>query len=149
MLLKYKLGLISLGELEEKAAKYIGRIFKKIDNVPLRVKEFWDKNEKKIKPFYLEQKKDDDVIISASCDFLLEEICSRLKIKNHLFSEVDLENEKILQVCYNTNKPEIFKKHFPNEKIDKFYTDSECDIPMIEISSEAYLVKKGKIIKLK
>lgn len=45
------------------------------------VNDFWKEYIGNIKPFYLEQKKDDDVIISASPEFLLKPVCKRLKIK--------------------------------------------------------------------
>ena len=78
MLVKYKLGLISISELENKAAKYALIIFSSIDSSEKAVSEFWDKNEYKIKDFYKGQQREDDIIISASCSFLLYEICRRL-----------------------------------------------------------------------
>lgn len=45
------------------------------------VNDFWKEYIGNIKPFYLKQKKDDDVIISASPEFLLKPVCKRLKIK--------------------------------------------------------------------
>ena len=42
------------------------RIMKRIDDPEGFVKEFWDKHEKKIFPWYLEQKRPDDIITSAS-----------------------------------------------------------------------------------
>ncbi len=148
-LARYKLGFISLEELEEKATKYVGKIFSEFDDIHSEVKEFWDINIKKIKGFYLSQKKEDDVIVSASCDFILKEVCKRLEIKNCLCSEIDFENNKITQLCFHTNKPTIFQNNFPNAHINKFYTDSLSDLPMIELADEAYLVKNKKIEKIK
>ncbi len=44
------------------------------------VNDFWEINQNKIKKYYLKQKRDDDVIISASPEFLLEPIIKKLKI---------------------------------------------------------------------
>ena len=44
------------------------------------VEAFWNKEEKKIKKWYLVQQKESDIIISASPYYLLEEICKRLNI---------------------------------------------------------------------
>lgn len=149
MLVKYKLGLISISELENKAAKYALNIFSSIDSSEKAVSEFWDKNEYKIKDFYKRQQREDDIIISASCSFLLYEICRRLGIKNLICSEIDLSSGKINQVCFRSNKPLILKKLFPNIDLENFYTDSKNDMPMIEIAKNAYLVKKNRIIKIK
>lgn len=149
MLARYKMGFVSLEELEKKAVKYVGEIVEKIDNLPVLIKEFWDKNQHKIKDFYLKKQKPDDVIISASCDFLIEEIAKRLGIKNCLSSKINLKTGEVIRLCFRSNKPEIFKSNFQNSVIDEFYTDSMNDLPMIMLSRKAYLVKKNKIIKLK
>lgn len=149
MLAKYKLGKISVDELLEKAAYYSAKIFGSIDIGEKVISEFWDKNEHKIKEFYKKSKRADDVIISASCDFLLGEICKRLNIKNLICSEINLNDGAVKQLCFRTNKPILFKKIYPNEVIDNFYTDSKNDFPMIEISKNAYIVKKNKIKKIK
>ena len=52
MLAKYKLGKISVKELEEKASKYAARILLSVDSTESAISEFWDKNEHKIKEFY-------------------------------------------------------------------------------------------------
>ena len=41
------------------------------------VNDFWEINQSKIKKYYLKQKRDDDVIISASPEFLLEPIIKK------------------------------------------------------------------------
>ena len=53
------------------------------------VKDFWAKNRAKIKQYYLKQQKYDDVIISASPEFLLEPICEILGIHYLMASRVD------------------------------------------------------------
>ena len=42
--------------------------------------KFWDRNLKHIKKWYLAQKRDDDVVVSASPQFLVGEACRRLGI---------------------------------------------------------------------
>lgn len=149
MLLKYKLGKISVAELEEKAAKYAVGIFSDIENPETAVKEFWDKNEHKIKPLYKKIQKADDVVISASGSFLLREICDRIGVKTLICSEINLSNGKTDRICFRSNKPIIFKQLFPDTIPENFYTDSINDAPMIEFSKNAYLVKKNKIKKIK
>ena len=47
----------------------------------LHLSEFWDQHQTKIKDWYLEQKQSDDLIISASPEFILKEMTDRLNIK--------------------------------------------------------------------
>lgn len=148
MLIRYKLGMISVAELEEKANRYSKEVLLALDDVKTQVKEFWDCHEHKIKKFYLEQKKDDDIIISASCGFILDEILKRLNISRYLCSEININTGEILQVCYNSKKLEILKSHYPDAKIDCFYTDSMSDLPLIKISKRAFLVKGDKITEI-
>lgn len=145
--LRYKMRRISLEELEKKASIYseknIPHIFK------FSAKEFWDKHESKIKDFYLKQQRADDVVVSASFSFLLDEICRRLGIRYCLCSELEPESGKIKRICYRDSKPEIFKENFPNAEIDNFYTDSLNDLPMIMLAKKAYLVKGEKLTEIK
>ena len=90
----YKLGKITKTEFKENFYIFLNDL-ENIDNL---LKEFWDNNQNKIKSFYLKQKNDDDVIISASPTFLLEPICRRLNIKYLIASKVDKNTRKI---CWN------------------------------------------------
>ena len=106
-------------------------------------------HEHKIKDFYKKQQKEDDVIISASADFFLQQICNRLKIKYLIASKIDIKNGKIEYMCHGDVKVKLFYEHFPNKIVDEFYTDSKNDMPMIKIAKKAFLVKKNNISEYK
>lgn len=148
-LIKYKLCLISNEELIFYAEKYAAEFFKYMPDLDDVVCEFWDKNIHKIKPYYAGTRRDDDVVISASCDFLLLEAAKRLGIKNLICSTIDRKTGKVGEMCFRANKPTLFKKHFPDAKIDTFYTDSMNDKPLIDLAETAYLVKGNKLKKVK
>ena len=148
-LIEYKLCIISTEGLTEKCEKYMGGFLSKLDSPEKTVKEFWDSHEHKIKPFYKEIQKPDDVIISASNDFFLEEICKRLGIKNLIASKVDLENCRVVYLCHNEAKVRLFKERFPNDEVDNFYTDSMNDLPMIKLAKKAFIVHGDKIKEYK
>ena len=61
----------------------------------IQIKDFWNENEHKIKKWYIEQKEENDVIITANYEFLIREICNRLKIKNLIATEYDFKENKI------------------------------------------------------
>lgn len=111
--------------------------------------KFWDRHIKKIKPFYLKQKKPDDIIITASPDFLMREVCRRLEIENLICTSFDLKTGKIISPCFREAKKDRFLEKFPDGKIDKFYTDSMNDKFLMPFSDEVYIVKGSKITKVK
>ena len=105
------------------------------------VEDFWENKRAKIKQYYLNQQKDDDVIISASPEFLLEPICEILGIHYLMASRVD-KNSGIYDGinCHGKEKVRRFYKMFPNGKIEEFYSDSYSDTPLAEIAEKAYIV---------
>ena len=114
------------------------------------IKAFWEKNSLKIKKFYLEQKKSDDVIISASPRFLLEPVCHSLGIRNLICSEVDVKTGKFDGLnCWGEEKVVRFRKVFGNVSPEEFYSDSLSDTPMAKISKTAFIVKGEEILPWK
>ena len=113
-------------------------------------REFWDAHMHKIKPFYKEIQREDDLIITASPDFHIAEIAKRLGIKNYLTTVVDAQNGKILFPCIRSNKIIAFKKQYGDKEIENFYTDSpENDAPLIALAKHAFVVKGMKIEQIK
>ena len=148
-LIKYKRCKISTEELKDLVEKYAYQVITTIGNMDEMVKKFWDKNMKKIKPYYLEQRREDDLIVSATADFLLSEFSRRMGGVTYICSEVDLKTGKLKKVCFRKNKAEILKKEYPDINIDKIFTDSMNDKSIIDLAKEAYLVKGDKVRKIK
>lgn len=120
--------------------------FSGIVHIDSLVVDFWNSREKKIKEWYKNIHKEDDCIISASPEFLLQEICKRLKINNLIATKVNKHTGKLESLnCYGINKILFWKEQFCNQSIDFFYSDSKSDIPMANISKKAFLIKKNKI----
>lgn len=109
------------------------------------IKKFWDTHEKNIKSWYLNQKKADDIIISASPEFLLKPICERLGIKKLTASKVDVHTGKYSGInCHGEEKVRLFNEIYGGE-IDEFYSDSLSDSPLARISRKPFLVNGNKI----
>lgn len=108
------------------------------------IEEFWDEHEKGIQSFYLKQKREDDLIISASPAFLIEPICRRLHIRC-LASPLDLRTLSYQgRNCYGEEKLRRLRE-YTDERIDRFYSDSLSDTPLAEAAKKAYFVKNGKV----
>ena len=145
----YKAQKISIDDALSKYATLVEDYCRQIPDLEGDIKKFWDINCKKIKPFYFAQRKDDDVILSAGFDIVLEEMGRRMNIKNIVATETDRENFKILNFCFRENKVKAFKKYYPDAVIENFYTDSLNDQPIIDLAQNAFLVKGNKITKIK
>lgn len=145
----YKAQKITVEEAMSEYGVIVENYCSTVDNLEWHIKNFWDENIDKIKPFYYEIRKDDDVILSAGFDVVLAEMGRRMNIKNIVSSETDFKNAKILSLCFRENKVKAFRKKYPDAEIDNFYTDSFNDRPIIDIAKNAYLVKGNRITKIK
>ena len=117
------------------------------DDIDSEVSRFWDGHEKKIKRWYLENRRPDDVVISASPEFLLNPVCKRLGISVLMASVVDKKTGLYTgDNCWGKEKVRRFYERFKDGKIDDFYSDSYSDSPLARISERAFIVKGEKII---
>ena len=110
-----------------------------IDDFDVQIERYWDKNEKRIAPWYLKQKRPDDLIISASPACIIEPIAKRLGV-NYMATEFDREFGVFLNnLMYAREKSKyIFDHGFP--MIENFYSDSLADTPLALCAEKAYLV---------
>ena len=117
-----------------------------IDDFDKQIERYWDKNEKKIAAWYLAQKKDDDLIISASPTCIIEPIAKRLGV-NYMATEYDRKFGVFLNnMMYAKGKAKYILDHgFP--MIENFYSDSLADTPLALCAEKAHLVtKKASVV---
>lgn len=148
-LYRYKRGTVTVEKVLNTYGDKVSEYFMSMSDIDTIVCQFWDKHEKNIKPFYREIQREDDLIISGSPEFSLKEICRRIGINHYIGSVLDPETGEFIRFCFKENKVKAFKEIYGNNKIENFYTDSLHDLPLIEISRNAYLVKGSKIKKIK
>ncbi|MBE6765896.1 MAG: hypothetical protein E7546_08555 [Ruminococcaceae bacterium] len=107
--------------------------------------KFWEEKQVGIKKWYLEMKRDDDLIISASPEFLLRPICKKLGVRL-IASRVDPDTGKYEGLnCWGDEKVVRFKSDYPDCNIIEFYSDSYSDTPLAEIAERAFLVKGDRL----
>lgn len=119
---------------------------KLIPNKQKFVTKYWDKHINKIKQWYYDQQKEDDIIISASPSYLVEEACRRIGVRC-IATPVDLKTSKVIggNHCYGAQKPKFFREQFGDAQLETFYSDSMSDEPMFKLAHRGYLVKGDKI----
>lgn len=125
------------------------RMYRFLKYVPIGAEEcFWDEHIEKIKPWYREQYREDDVVISASPEFLVKPACERLGIKTVMATKVDRNSGKTDGLnCHDTEKVRRLYEWDKNAKINEFYSDSFADEPLAELANHAFMVRGDKRIK--
>lgn len=120
------------------------RFLRHIPDGEQAVANFWELHFKNVKGWYLESKKD-DLIISASPEFLLEPVCQRLNVEL-MASRVDIRTGKYTgENCWGPEKVRRLRERYPDLEIDEFYSDSYSDQPLADIARTAYLVSGDEI----
>lgn len=140
-LLRYQFKLIDKTQMKQIFYQY----FRSIDDMDARVREFWTQHQKRLMPYYLNQKESSDVIISASPEFMLKPICDDLGV-TLIASVVDAKTGHSEENCYGQAKVTRFKQQYPQASVDAFYSDSLSDTPMAKLATQAYLVKGDQIV---
>ncbi|MCQ2792366.1 MAG: haloacid dehalogenase-like hydrolase [Bacilli bacterium] len=121
-----------------------------IPDIEKIVKDFWDEYEKNIFPYYHENHRDDDVVVSATPRFILKEIVKRLKIKTLICSEVDLKTGKMIgKMCYADEKETYYNKVFNKKPFDNYYFDNDHDMCLLKYAKNGYRVYDGELKKVK
>lgn len=116
-----------------------------VPDMEKEVAEFWSTHEANLKNWYLEQKRADDLIISASPVFLLGPVCGRLGV-SLIASRVDPETGVYDgRNCHGEEKVRRLSAERPEVGIARFYSDSRSDLPLARLAKEAFFVKDDEI----
>lgn len=139
--LRYRAGRLGAKELKEQLFSFLAAV----GDIDALVADFWQKNERRIGDWYLRQKREDDLIISASPRFLLAPVCEKLGAAL-IATEMDPRTGRITgENCHDVEKPKRFYEAYPDAHVDRFYSDNLSDAPMAELADEAFLVTKHRL----
>ncbi len=135
--LSYALGLTDLERFKGRFYRFLRRV----PDVERAVEDFWEGHWHDLRPWYLEQRREDDLVISASPDFLIGAACRRLGIRS-LASPVDARTGALLGPnCKGEEKVRRFRALCGDAAIDEFYSDSHSDDPLAALARNAWLVR--------
>lgn len=138
----YMLGIYTKTQFKERMYRFL----KYIPDIDAAVGDYWDTHEKNILDYYRKQHREDDIIISASPEFLLRPICDRLGVKRIIASRVDKHTGKYTgENCWGPEKVVRLKNEYGIEHCDNFYSDSFSDTPLAEIADRAYIVRRNDL----
>ena len=138
----YILGLRKKQAFKERMLRFVTMV-----DLARQLERFWEKNFARVKPFYLSRHRANDVVISASPEFLIRPACARLGIERVLGSPVDARTGRFAgENCHGAQKVRRFKAAFGEAKIDEFYSDSYSDQPLADLAARAYLVRGERVL---
>ncbi|MCL1913917.1 MAG: haloacid dehalogenase-like hydrolase [Eubacteriaceae bacterium] len=110
---------------------------------------FWDVHLGKIYDWYLAQRSDDDIIISAAPEFILAEVSRRLGFLL-IATPSDKETGRITgNNCYGSEKYRRLVDETGITSCEEFYSDHKSDLPLAKIAKRAFLVTKGNLTEWK
>lgn len=138
--------VLKLRKLPEFKQRMLG-FLKYIDDVDDVVDAFWRVNFRRVKAWYFEKRHPDDVVISASPQFLIMPACARLGVACAMGSPVDKRTGRFLGPnCRDAEKVRRFREIYPDGEIDEFFSDSHSDDPLATLAKRAWLVKGEKLL---
>ena len=139
----YILGVKTKTQFKEKMYRFL----RYVPDIDAALTNFWDINECKVKHWYKDRQKEDDIIISASPEFLLVPICERIGIKHLMASRVDKKTGMYTgENCWGVEKVKRLYEKFPNAKCDEFYSDSLSDSPLASLANKAMIIRGNELI---
>ena len=119
---------------------------RRIPDIDAEVQAFWDANFHRIHRWYLEQMRPDDIVISASPEFLISVPAERLGVRL-LASRVDRKTGKTTgENCWGPEKVKRLREAYPDVTIANFYSDSHSDDPLAQLADRAYLVRGSELL---
>lgn len=107
---------------------------------------FWEQNISRVKEFYKDIHRDDDVIVSASPEFLLKPLEEKLRITVIASRVSPADGKTNGENCYHEEKVRRFRARFPDGVIEDFYSDSYSDEPLALLAQRAFIVEGESVI---
>ena len=128
-------------EFKEKMYRFL-----RVLDVTKEVALFWSTHLSNIKRYYRRLHRDDDVILSASPEFLLKPLEEKLHITVIASRVSPIDGKTTGLNCYHEEKVRRFREAFPDGEIDEFYSDSYSDEPLARLAKKAFIVDGEALI---
>ena len=142
-------GLLFALKIREKQAfkERMLRFLTRIGDVDAAVAAFWEKNFRRVKAWYFQIHRDDDVVISASPEFIVRPALDRLGVKTLLGTHMNPLTGRITgRNCHGAEKVVRFHQEMGDAQVDEFYSDSLSDAPMARLAKKAFLVHGERLV---
>jgi phosphoserine phosphatase/putative flippase GtrA len=133
----YVIGVVTRTRFKAEMFSVLGRLA----DVDATVAAFWATRRRRIAPWYLAQQGPDDVIISASPDFLLRPLVERWPVRALIATRMDPATGAIDgENCRGAEKLRRLNREVPGAEVRRCYSDSLSDLPLLEGAEYAFVV---------
>ena len=130
------LGLVSKTRVKEVFYRFLALI----PDIDAELTRFWELHLGDINAWYLARRRPDDIVSSASPEFLLRPVAERFGFRL-MASRVDKHSGWTLgENNHGEEKVRRFYAAHPGAVTEAFYSDSLSDTPMARIAQRAYLI---------
>ena len=107
---------------------------------------FWQEHIGDVCPWYLAQRRPDDLVISASPEFLLAPAAARLGFAL-IASPVEQATGRYQgENCHGQEKVRRFREKYGDAPVEGFWSDSRSDAPMAALAAQAWLVTRDGMV---
>jgi phosphoserine phosphatase len=136
----FAVGLLSRDRFKERSFA----VLKRLPDPAAVVDEFWGRHRGKLAPWYTAQRQASDVIISASPEFLLAPVIAELGGRL-IGTRMDPTTGLIDGYnCRGEEKVRRLRAAEPDAVVDRAYSDSLTDLPILRLARRPYIVRKGE-----
>lgn len=147
--IKYKLCIVRKEKMVRAINDFMRNALRDKNEIYEAVEGFLGKNGHKLDRKMLAKISHDDVIITAGPDFLINGIRGIINTDHIISSRIDSEKMKVRYLNFGENKVKGYKALYGDKRIECFYTDSYNDKALMEISDRVFIVKKGRLTRIK
>lgn len=140
MMIPFFIGIKDLTYVKKHVYCYVPLI-----NLEKNVKKFWDKYEKDVFEWFKKEKRERPaVVISASPDFLLEDICSRLEVDKLICTRHSKKTGAIIGLnCKDEEKVRRYNEEISGCKVINVSSDSlKSDRPIFSLGENCFHIQK-------
>ncbi len=140
MMVPFFLGIKDLTYAKKHLFCYVRMI-----NLEKNVKKFWDKHEKDVFEWFRKENRERPaVVISASPDFLLEDICSRLEVDKLICTRHSSKTGAIIGLnCKDEEKVRRYNEEISGCKVINVSSDSlKSDRPIFSLGENCFHIQK-------
>ncbi len=113
---------------------------KHFKDINAEIELFWKKEEKNISDWFISTVKQDDIIISASPEFLVKPMADRYGVRC-IASEVDVKTGRFLSKNCKGKEKIARLALIGVTEAEKAFSDSKSDIPMLSLAKEGCIIK--------
>lgn len=117
-------------------------------NTEKLLQPFWDRDRNRIYSWYRRIHTDNDVVVSASPEFLLAPICRELGIKSLIASRVDPKTGVYTgKNCSGEEKRIRFLDEYPDAEVNNSYYDRDSDLPVSRLAQHGFRIVDGEPVQ--